>query len=363
MQRWGRVATAVSVLAGLVAVGGPAYAQSTAASPAAVPGTWTVTEIEDNPPGLWGVTEYDYIEPTSSGDVLMASEDSPYQPDYRQPIRCWNGSTWTFIPEPGPGFPAASGHRQYGALGGASCSDFWVFGAASAPKRWHWDGSFWQSAAMSTTDPVWSVKAFAANDIWAFTLNGQGLHFDGSTWRQVSMPPIDVKNVVGRSGTDFWAMGTTPVDAHPYGNAAYRWNGTTWTKGSVPSTYKGYYIYGSLGPNNDVYEFGFSLADGYLRWDGTSWHHEKAGSLTSGIGGVAYAAGALWAASGSGFARLYNGAWSMVAAPPVDDPYGMAIYGLAADPRSQSVFGGGVVGYAESTTQRKIVIQNIGQTG
>ncbi|WP_203863021.1 hypothetical protein [Plantactinospora mayteni] len=351
--------TTGGLLVGLAAVSVPAQAGEGSASPLAAPGNWNVTEISEIPPGLLGLTKYSLVEPTSSGDVLVAAEDHYRQPDDRQPIRCWNGTDWTEIPKPAMTGDAGT---QYRALGGASCTDFYVFDNADVPQRWHWNGSWWLNAPTGSRYPVDTVRAFAANDIWAFSsIASQGFHFNGTSWRQISIPVMDVDVAVGVSSSDFWLLGSVPNSS---ALLAYRRNGTTWTKGSLPATYKGYLHSTAGAASNNLYVLGTTMTPGYLRWDGTSWRHEQAPSgLTGYPQDIAYAGGTLWVTLGSGFLRLSNGQWSKEPYPVVDNPYGLHIFGLATDPRTETIFGAGYVGNSEVGGIRKAIIENVAQAG
>ncbi|MBE1487264.1 hypothetical protein [Plantactinospora soyae] len=251
---------------------------------------------------------------------------------------------------------------QYRALGGASCTDFYVFDSGDVPQRWHWNGSSWRNVPTGSKYAVKTVRAFAANDIWAFSGSAsQGFHFNGTSWRQISIPVMDVHTLVGTSSSDFWLLGAVPRSTTL---VAYRWNGTTWTKGSLPATYKGFLSSTAAAASNNLYVFSSTTTPGYLRWNGTSWRHEQVPSgLTGYAQDIAYAANTLWVTSGRDFLRLSNGQWSKQPYPVVDDRNGLRIFDLATDPRTQTVFGAGWVGEGEVGDIRKAISENVAQAG
>ncbi|SCL51470.1 hypothetical protein GA0070608_0860 [Micromonospora peucetia] len=344
MRNWGRLATAGSLFVGLASFSIPAQATEPPTAQAVQPGNWQVAEVGPAPT-LPKPNSYGHVEPTLSGDVLFADE---YQAD----IRCWNGSTLVQIPR--PNVPASA---RYSAVGGVSCTNFFVFDRQAVPQRWHWNGTAWSNAAAGTKYPVGIIRAFGANNIWAFdTIIGEGLRFNGTTWQKVAMPTIQPDVLVGAATNNFWLLGTQSVSSST--KVAYRWNGSTWTQGTLPTTYTGFFHEAVEVSSSNLYVFGTNTAPGYLRFNGTAWVHEQMPGITKYVHGVAYGAGTVWVGTFNQFYRLTNGQWSEVTFPAVDNPYGLSIQDLATDPRSETVFAGGYVGFGEGV-QYPTIIKNV----
>lgn len=309
-------------------------ASRTAAIAPAFAGTWTVADIGTPPPAAYSLRE---IRPTLSGDVIASDSENVFV--------CWNGTSWA--PVPGPGIPQTTGAR-IGAFGGTSCSDFFVFDTQTVPLRWHWNGQAWSSTPTGTAYAVREFKVFAANDMVAVdTAAKQAQRFDGTAWRALPLP-ADVYNIHtlgGTSSRDLWLFGkTTPA----YDFAAFRWNGTAWTRTVVPAAFAA-----SGGARNvvtvsanEVYVVDFHTKRGYIRWNGTSWQAAAIPTATDAyVNGAAYTAGT-FSVSASGYTmHLANGTWTRADLPATIYGRGLpSLLGLATDPRTGTLFGGGSAG-------------------
>lgn len=302
-----------------------------------------VWEVADNVTSQ-GSFGYEYAEPTASGDVLFAAEEKP--------LRCWDGTGFRSIAA--PPIPETRG-RGIASVGGVSCTDVTVFDRQDTPYRWHWDGTSWSGAPAGTRYSVDTLRAFADDDIWGFvSITGEAVHFDGTAWETVAMPPLETEMVVGTSGDDFWALGDDPDS---FNTLAYHWNGSRWTAAAIPGGWDGFVFQGAAVSPDELYVFGTSTTDGYLRWDGTAWRHEDTGVTGEYVHGVTYADGTLWVGVYDEFLRLRDGVWQRAALPEVDNPYGMSVYDLATDPRTDTVLAGGYIGFAEGA-RTPVVIAN-----
>lgn len=342
----------MGLLAGLTAVAAPAIAgeddpapkeepKSKAAKAAA--GSW---HVEDAPTAPDGTRDYEIVESTLSGDVVALKENKA--------IRCWDGSKWNSVSV--PPVPETVG-RTYAAVGGVSCTDFYIFDHQDTPHRWHWDGAKWTGTATGYEYTMGTIRASAADDIWAFgSVNTDSQHFDGTAWRNVTMPDIEVDTTVGTSPDNFWVLGRK--DSNYSELVAYRWNGTAWSKGTLPAGYKGGIHEGVTVSGDELYVFGTTIQSGYLRFDGTKWSAEEVPGVKGYVHGAAYADGTVWVGLFNEFLRLDGGKWTKEALPTVDDPYGLSIRDLAADPRTDSVIAGGYTGHAEAGPNTPMLLRN-----
>lgn len=214
----------------------------------------------------------------------------------------WDGSAWQGIPVPTPGLDI----DELYSVSALAANDVWAVGdydtafAGQRPFIAHWDGTQWTESpntappnvALST---LRSVKALAANDVWAV---GSGIdstsfqyktlieHWDGTHWSIVPSPnPVAMggnilSSVTGLSSGDAWAVGYY-YDLNGSGQwqtFIVHWNGSLWSVVPSPSVSGKYNILNSVDAYsaNEVWAVGTSF-DSYaslplvLRWNGTQW--------------------------------------------------------------------------------------------
>ena len=208
----------------------------------------------------------------------------------------FNGSSWTTGRV--PTFPG--GNRGLGLAMGLAVGmhDAWAFGFDSVSTKVHsyaahFNGSTWR--AMSLPGPagqfgVFDASAVSANDIWAVVDGGPGkptanglVRWNDRRWRSVAMPSFlaqktNLASVLALPGGQVWVAGGIPHSAgHAQGVAAL-WNGHTWTVDKLPAdptTTDD--VIGDLVPDGSggVWAMGFTP----LGCAGPMWH-ESAGTWT-----------------------------------------------------------------------------------
>jgi hypothetical protein len=211
----------------------------------------------------------------------------------------WDGSSWVQKTGVNPG---PSSNELRGAVARTS-SDVWAVGhyndAGGAPKTLvlHWNGSTWKqspspSPGGTALNHLCGVTATASNDAWAvgrWDTNGffraLSLHWDGTSWTQVSTPvPTGtflqlLSSVDAISASDVWAAGTAEGGS---GFTTYliHWNGTKWSKVASPnpSSTNNELLGVSADATNDAWSVGYEVDDVSshfrtlgLRWNGTTW--------------------------------------------------------------------------------------------
>jgi hypothetical protein len=174
----------------------------------------------------------------------------------------WDGVAWTSVPIPHP-TPAGSGlGENLLTVSARTASDIWAIGnyssATGGPSptfALHYDGTTWSlvptpgSGDPQTTFLLNSVSASGVNDAWAV---GQRVaaggtpvatlieHWNGTAWSVVNSPSIGVfpklNGVSARAGNDVWAVGSSPLAAGGFDQAAtLHWNGSTWSTVPTPA--------------------------------------------------------------------------------------------------------------------------------
>jgi hypothetical protein len=211
----------------------------------------------------------------------------------------WNGTTWTQATI--PGLPAAVSLNAVQAL---SPADVWAVGEASSGEPYalsktlivHWDGTAWtrvpSPGPTSLGVSLSSLNMDSATDGWAAgavdheqtnTTTGLEMHWNGTSWQQVSaLPAFIFTGVKSFSASDATAVGDDRTAMHTYKPAAFGWNGTSWvltaflpTPSGVPASHAG--VSSLSAPSaTDMWAIG-----GYYttqrannlawHWDGTRW--------------------------------------------------------------------------------------------
>jgi hypothetical protein len=134
---------------------------------------------------------------------------------------------------------------------GSSANDVYVVGHNSQNRglMWHYDGHNWTNVRLITSEggqidgaiDLTSIYGFSSTDIYAagsriigynpnppptFIDSAIIIHFDGSTWKQVSIyDGIPLNDIYGSSSNDIWAGGL--------GKNMFHYNGSTWETDSI----------------------------------------------------------------------------------------------------------------------------------
>jgi hypothetical protein len=190
----------------------------------------------------------------------------------------------------------------------------WVSGTANLtvlPAGLTW------AAASPTTETLWGIWGSSGTDVFAVGLSGTILHYDGSAWTKMTIPP----SVSSCTVVDVWGTSATDVFATMGGSYAcggiLHYNGSAWSiSGQIPvpdseDVYPLYALWGNESSN--VYAAG---QDGIVaHFDGADW---SAVQLSNGMCAEPPLQ-AIWGSSGSdiyavddyGTIQHYNGsAWT-----------------------------------------------------
>ncbi|MFG3253866.1 hypothetical protein [Streptomyces sp. NPDC048172] len=283
---------------------------------------------------------FDLVEETASGDVMAVDERN-------QAVRCWNGAKWLTVDRvPIPETPG----RAISTVGGASCENLYVFDQQETPQRWHWNGAKWSHVPSGGEYAMTTVRAFAADDIWAagHIATGDLRHYDGTAWREQKLPDIKIEKLAGTSGKNLWALGETP--GYPSKPVAYRWNGTAWKQAPLPAAWDGTPHEQVTSAADDISVFGTTTEDGYLHYDGKAWTYEKL-PVKGYVHGATAAKGTLWLGLYDEFLRRdSDGTWTKEPLPQTDTLKNLKIQDLATDPRTPTPFAAGTLLKGETPT-------------
>ncbi|HZW08743.1 MAG TPA: GC-type dockerin domain-anchored protein [Phycisphaerales bacterium] len=127
--------------------------------------------------------------------------------DYSQ-VHHWDGSEWTHVPGPTPGF--YNDLRAVAAIAPDDVwagGDWWDFDGQIYPFLIHWDGSQWTQ--VDVPFGIGDLYAFASDDVYA--VSNVVAHWDGASWEIVeTFPGVDSPSLVALDATGpcaLWAGG------------------------------------------------------------------------------------------------------------------------------------------------------------
>jgi hypothetical protein len=249
----------------------------------------------------------------------------------------WNGSGWSAATvSVAAVYPSGQQTAQLNGVTEPTAGDGWAVGTvadtasyASQTLAYNWNGTGWKRSATpnpggaALTNELSAVAARAANDVWAvggyrnYPTISLVLHWNGTAWRQVSVPNIGPLDAVAVSPGAVWVAG---------GNRVEEFNGTVWTQLAAPPSYG--IITGLADTASGLWAVGFvdfacgeggTCTRSYAAvWNGASWTVTPAGGGTE-LTGVVGAGSQVLASSADGMVlRLtLTGAFPQVT-PQVD---------------------------------------------
>jgi hypothetical protein len=232
----------------------------------------------------------------------------------------WNGTAWRVVPS---ATPAGSIGASLAGVKTFSATSAWAVGSYSASGApfgrtliEHWNGTAWSVVPSPNPDPqvnlLSDVDGAAANDVWAIgnlgndgyggTVAGIVLRWNGTSWRQVTVPgatsdatlrqPV-LNDVHVISANDVWIVGRAfhfglfrmvPIFMH--------WNGSTWQSGFVNGAPAGGFNGVTALSPTKVYAVG----DVTARWNGTTWSLEATSFPGPPLDAAATGTGTVWGA-------------------------------------------------------------------
>jgi hypothetical protein len=297
IQLVGAVAASVitaAAVAGIAPAGAPAATITAAGVAPCV--AWTGGEQPPDPGGsvnnnsLWGVAVLSPCNAWAVGD---------YDPGQTLVVH-WDGASWTQVPSPDPATPSRLfGVHAVSASNVWAVGEYFD-GSIDKTLIVHWDGSAWTqvpspNVSGATQNVLKAVRGSSATNVWAvgYFVNSNNvdqtliLHWNGTSWKQVpspdpSGPAMDqeLTSVASNSAQDAWAVGFyyTGVDK----SMILHWNGSSWKQVTSPNPgSQGTFLYGVRATSaSSAWAVGSAFngtADKtlILRWDGSAWKQVK----------------------------------------------------------------------------------------
>jgi len=245
--------------------------------------------------------------------------------------------------------PAGVANTRLKAVWAGDENDVFAVGDEGAILR-RANGKDWSTMPSGTGLNLTCVWGSSSSDVWVGTTSSTVLHYDGTSWAQLSAPIPNVDSIWGSSPNDIWligsgvtmhwngsafsaASGTTALfsvsgtgsnDAWIGGSGVYlrHWNGTAW-KTYFPqlsgSTYRAVFAR----TPSDAWAAGVVPKFEMTHWDGAKWtayRTDVRGAFMFSISGQS--ANDVWAVGDSGTILHYDGkSWSSIfTMPAVPDP-------------------------------------------
>ncbi len=243
---------------------------------------------------LYGVTA------TSASDAWAVGNYRAPDGHLRTLIAAWNGTAWRQMVSPNPG--GAGRDDRLTAVSASSSDDAWAVGyysdARSARRLLvlHWDGTSWRqvstpSLGRSRGAMLFGVTAISASNVWAVGYlirpgpSALVLHWDGRTWtRSVTPDPGSalgiLSSVAASSASNVWAVGHSQRRSGQTASLILHWNGATWSQLPSPTPDAGdsaRLIGVTTSSAGEAWAVGtYRTPDGYaqglfLHWNGRSW--------------------------------------------------------------------------------------------
>lgn len=212
----------------------------------------------------------------------------------------WNGTAWSQVASPNPGFD-----NILEGVSTVSASDAWAVRDSYNPttKATHtfilrWNGTAWSRVTSPNPSPaastLASVSAVSGTDAWSAgwyrnsTANATDtliLRWNGTTWSKVTSPsPSSSESLLGgvsaASGSNAWAVGSYVSSTNATDTLVLHWNGTAWSQAPSPdpgATINELRGVSTVSPT-DAWAVGVyhdntanTTHTLILRWDGTTW--------------------------------------------------------------------------------------------
>jgi hypothetical protein len=217
---------------------------------------------------------------TAVSAVLLFLLILPLPAPARGPRRLLCGPSWTSVPA-----PQASPNDGLWAVAAVSSNDVWAVGSSGhaqpfgGPLAEHWDGAAWSIVHVPGTSLLGAIDATAADDVWAVgNLPPAILHWNGTGWTRMSIPPLeqgDLRGISAIASDDVWVVGEyRPLGGLHVHTLAMHWDGTLWAIVPTPNPGPGPHSLAAVdaSASNDVWAVGSKHSDPLIvHWDGTRW--------------------------------------------------------------------------------------------
>jgi hypothetical protein len=117
----------------------------------------------------------------------------------------WNGSQWDEWTH------AGGGQAKLYDVEALAPDNVWAVGEDGGQTLvLHWDGTTWNEVSTPVFGAVNGVEALSPSDIWAVGDEGV-MHWDGAGWSLVDAPPMNLEGIDAFAPDDIWAVGAGAI--------------------------------------------------------------------------------------------------------------------------------------------------------
>lgn len=324
MMRYARSVTTAVAATAVLGITGAAAAQ-TAASPAHAPARaaaaakkaahgWKVVRVVKSSGSFSDVAASSWWNAWAVGTVAWR----------------WNGHKWAKVALP-------SGYHPW-RVSAAGVHNTWFLASKGQGRLRKWNKGKWSSVADKYAADAYTVGAAGKSQVW---VGGKAVirHFNGKKWTEKKLPSnVRIFKVAVNHYNDVWAVGEK-LDGNEGQPYAMHWNGSTWRTTSVPAYHPdgGWLTSVAFVGKNDVFAAGENNpADSVhgpvlVHWNGTKWSKvsvPKSVHPAYGVNGVApIGGGGIWYSWDlrHEVRRTPSGTWTDFRIPKKVDPYVSAI--------------------------------------
>lgn len=236
MANW--AGTALAVTTAIVTAAGPAQAQ-------AAPG-WRIDKVFARPHQL----DLQAVASSGAGNAWMLGLVPNPEPTFV--TQRWNGRSWVNVPLPARLSNVIGPWELYSNVYTTSPGNTWFFPVlpdhgVATQYALRWNGSAWTTSKVtSSPDTVLDAAVFDRRNVWAFGEAGASFpdygpavvrHWNGRSWRKVSVPVGTPVTVDGVAPGDIWALGVSKATIGDQNQTmiAMHWNGRAWSSPRLPA--------------------------------------------------------------------------------------------------------------------------------
>ncbi len=180
---------------------------------------------------------------------------------------CVNGACKSTSPSLGWKAVTSGSQQELKRVWGSAYND--IFAVGKNGTILHYDGVSWSPMASGTSDDLIGVWGSGPKDVWA--IESAGLrHYDGTKWSTPTqtITGVSMYDVNGTSASDAWILGQ---QGSPIALVAYRFDGASWTKHSLPSGISWGYSGNVIAPNGANRAWAAGNKWQIAKYNGTSW--------------------------------------------------------------------------------------------
>lgn len=197
--------------------------------------------------------------------TLMQALSGGYRDELRATVSAFAMKDCGAPPACAPGILCWSTPKPQGnaikSMWAVAPNDVWAVGDVGLLL--HYDGSSWKKVSLGLTEGLNGIWGTAANNLWIVGEKGKILHYDGAAWTvdTTSGTTRDLSAVFGFTADDVWAVGSS-------GTAVRRLKGAAGWIPAITNTTN--WLYGVWArAANEVYAVG---EGGFIfKYDGTAW--------------------------------------------------------------------------------------------